>query len=139
MYPHCLIQLQQSVGYGIPKQTKLSDTLKTIVNRFSSKTIVKCVENNCQNFVDETVVELVRNQLSNSGTFHYHSNAHCQLVQKNCQIQEFTMPNTFKFIMVKHTSPPCSKHLNAPEYSANNINVCTICKCYVHAHVSTKF
>ena len=68
---------------------------------------------NCQNFVDEIVVELVRNQLSNSGTFHSHSNVHCQLVQKNCQMQEFTLLNTLKFIMVKHTSPPCSKHLNA--------------------------
>ena len=63
---------------------------KQLSNRFSSRTIVKCVQNNCPNLIDKTVDELARNQLSNSDTFSSYSNACCQLVQKNCQMQEFS-------------------------------------------------
>ena len=45
--------------YGIPKQTKFQTRSKQLSNRFSSETIVKCVQNNCPNLVDESVVELV--------------------------------------------------------------------------------
>ena len=85
---------------------------KQLSNGFLSKTIIKHVQNNCQNFMDNMVVKLVQKQLSNSCTFHSHSNANknmVKLVQKNHQTQEFTMLNVCKFIMVKHTNSPRSK------------------------------
>ena len=58
---------------------------KQLSNRLQ---LLKCVPNNCQNFVDKTVVKLVRN--------------HCQTRPKNCQTQEFITLSACKFIMVKH-------------------------------------
>ena len=94
---------RRSNKYGIPKWTKLSYTFKTIVK-------LMFVQSNYQkNFMNKTVIKLVQRRLLNNGNFHSHSNANrsiVKLVQKNCQMQEFTMLNALKFIMVKPGTIP---------------------------------
>ena len=53
--------------------------------------IVRHTQNNCQNYVDKTVVKLVQKQLSNSNTFHSHSIAN----KKNCQTRPKELSNVY--------------------------------------------